>query len=63
MATLPEYFNGAEQNIGVLLGDPSGHTVDVDLDCPEALALAGWFLPPTGCKFGRLTRPDRIGNM
>lgn len=39
-------------NVGVRLGDPSGGLVDVDLDCPEAVALAGRFLPATAA-FGR----------
>jgi Bifunctional DNA primase/polymerase, N-terminal len=34
-------------NIGLLLGQPSGNLVVVDLDCPEALALAAHFLPET----------------
>src|SRR5262245_60094054 len=50
---LPTYFNGQPQNIGVLLGAPSGHLLDVDLDCREAVMLAQTFLPPTDCKFGR----------
>lgn len=40
-------------NIGIKLGDPSGGLVDIDLDCPEAIALAGRYLPPT-CTFGRV---------
>lgn len=50
---LPEYFNGQPSNIGVLLGEPSGGLVDVDLDCREALRLAPTFLPPTRSRFGR----------
>jgi hypothetical protein len=38
------------RNVGVLLG---GGLCDVDLDCPEALAVAGYFVPPTGMMFGR----------
>jgi len=49
----PGLFNGAPQNIGVILGDASGNLVDADLDCREALALAGSFLPPTDSVFGR----------
>ena len=37
--------NGA--NIGLLTGEPSGWRVDIDLDTPEAVMLAGRFLPPT----------------
>jgi len=50
---LPLYFNGPPQNIGVLLGEPSGGLVDVDSDSLEALVLTPVFLPPTGCVFGR----------
>ena len=37
---LPHHFNGAPQNIGVLLGEPSRGLTDVDHDCVEALDLA-----------------------
>lgn len=51
-AELPERFsNGC--NVGVLLGEPSGGLVDIDLDSPDAVALADVFLPPTGAVFGR----------
>jgi hypothetical protein len=54
--TLERYFidqpNG-QQNIGVLTGDPSGGLVDVDIDCPEAWALADDYLPQTDAVFGR----------
>ena len=44
---IPQYFNGHPQNIGILLGEPSGGLIDVDLDVPEAATIAGRFLPPT----------------
>src|SRR5215831_8766646 len=44
-------------NIGVVLGPPSGELVDGDLDCPEAIALADLYLPPTRAEFGRLSKP------
>lgn len=50
------YFGNGPQNIGVLLGDPSGHLVDVDHDCPEALIIAPLLLPPTNSTFGRASR-------
>jgi putative DNA primase/helicase len=53
---LTAYFNGGPQNVGVLLGAPSGGLVDGDLDCPEALRLAPAFLPPTHSRFGRASR-------
>jgi hypothetical protein len=53
---LPAHFNGTG-NIGVLLGEPSGWLIDVDLDCDEAVALAPKFLPPTGATSGRPGKP------
>ncbi|HXH20482.1 MAG TPA: phage/plasmid primase, P4 family [Dehalococcoidia bacterium] len=50
---LAAHFNGGPLNVGVLLGEPSGGLVDVDLDCREALRLAPAFLPPTRSRFGR----------
>ena len=47
------FHDGRHQNVGVLLG-PSG-LVDIDLDCPEAIALAPLFLPPTRT-FGRRSK-------
>jgi hypothetical protein len=46
-----------DQNIGILNGKPSDGLVDVDCDTPEAVALAGEFLPPTDCIFGRDSKP------
>ncbi|MCA9091241.1 MAG: bifunctional DNA primase/polymerase [Planctomycetaceae bacterium] len=51
-ADLPQYFD-QPANIGIILGEPSGWLVDVDLDCPEAIDLAEQYLPPTGAKSGR----------
>lgn len=45
-------FN-ADDNIGIRLGEPSGHLVDVDLDCPEAVAAARVIMVPTDRKHGR----------
>jgi hypothetical protein len=53
-ATAPAYFNGAPQNIGVLMGPASDHLNDVDCDCDEAIAAARLLLPPT-IRFGRTT--------
>jgi len=44
---LPEHFNGRPQNVGLLLGKPSGGLIDVDQDATEAVKIAGRFLPPT----------------
>src|SRR5271166_4544346 len=46
-------FNAAQMNIGVQLGVVSGGLVDVDLDCPEAIAIAPYLLPSTRAIFGR----------
>src|SRR5215218_10038434 len=43
---IPHYFNNG-QNVGIINGKASGWLVTVDLDCPEAVALAGRFLEPT----------------
>src|SRR6266851_7846802 len=55
--TLPQYFNGAAQNVGVQLGAKSQGLTDVDLDCPEAVKLARYLLPPTNSIFGRASKP------
>ena len=51
--TIRNHFNGQPQNIGVLLGEPSGWLIDIDLDHPRAVELAPQFLPPTPAIFGR----------
>lgn len=53
-SNVDQYFNGKDQNIGVVLGERSGDLVDIDLDCPEAIAIAPSFLPQT-LIFGRAT--------
>lgn len=50
-------LDGREYNLGLLLGAPSGGLVDVDLDSPEARALASRLLPPTAAVFGRASAP------
>jgi hypothetical protein len=54
--TIGDYFNGEAQNIGLLLGEPSGGLVDIDLDTDEAVAVAPYFLPETFI-YGRGKRP------
>ncbi|MEZ6064173.1 MAG: bifunctional DNA primase/polymerase [Planctomycetaceae bacterium] len=56
-AELPGYFD-QPANIGLILGEPSGWLVDVDLDCVEARAIAANHLPPTPAKTGRHGAPD-----
>lgn len=53
--TLGEFFERGD-NIGGLWGEPSGWVVDVDLDCPEAIAAADTLLPPTFI-YGRRLSP------
>lgn len=53
---LAKHFNGAPQNIGLLLGDKYG-TTDIDLDCMEAVRAARFFLPETRMVFGRASKP------
>ena len=52
-----QHFNSRDQNIGVQLGPKSGGLSDVDLDCPEAMRLAPYFLPVTPAVFGRRSKP------
>ena len=53
---VPRYFNNG-QNVGIINGQASGGLVTVDLDRPEAVALAGRFLKPTLVS-GRESVPD-----
>jgi len=55
---LPKYFNGQPSNIGILLGEPSGWLIDIDLDHPQAVALAREYLPGTCARFGREGKPE-----
>ena len=45
-------------NVGVITGERSGNLVDVDLDSMDAVRLAPRFLPKTGCRFGRSSKPN-----
>lgn len=49
------YFS-TRTNVGVLLGEPSGWLIDVDLDHSLAVTLAAAFLPSTGAIFGRASK-------
>jgi hypothetical protein len=44
---------GERRNVGVHNGELSRNLADVDLDTPEAIAVAPHLLPPTGWRFGR----------
>jgi putative DNA primase/helicase len=54
---LTDHFDGLPQNIGVIVGEPSGLLADVDIDWDMALPVAKLFLPTTGAVFGRTSRP------
>lgn len=43
-------------NLGIVLGEPSGGLVDIDIDCAEGLVAAPHLLPNTGLKFGRASK-------
>ena len=42
-----------QQNVGIILGEPSGGVIDIDLDAREAVSIADFFLPSTQMVFGR----------
>ena len=54
---LSKHFSD-DGNIGIILGSASSQVVDVDLDAPETLKLADYFLPKTGVIFGRVSKPE-----
>src|SRR5215213_6277113 len=54
-AELEPHFT-APCNLGLLLGEPSGWRVDIDLDTSEAVRAAPFFFPST-FTYGRDTRP------
>ena len=53
---VPRYFTNG-QNVGIINGEASGWLVTADLDCPEAVKIAGRFLEPT-LTSGRESVPD-----
>ena len=55
-ADIAHHFGAVPCNLGLLLGDPSGGLVDIDLDAPQAVALATEFLPPTKMIHGRSSK-------
>jgi hypothetical protein len=48
-------------NLGVETGAISAELRDIDLDCPEAVAVAPAFLPPTQMVWGRYGEPRHYG--
>lgn len=55
--TLTKVLADGPSNVAIKLGDPSRRVVDVDLDDELARDLAPFFLPETGCIFGRESSP------
>ncbi len=52
-----EVYFGETDNIGVILGSASHGLVDIDLDTPEAMRAARFFLPETDRIHGRPSKP------
>lgn len=52
-----DFWKSRDYGIGVATGPLHSGPVDVDLDCPEAVAMAARFLPPTQAIFGRASKP------
>jgi hypothetical protein len=50
--TISDHFK-EDSNVGLLLGEPSGGLIDIDLDTAEAARLAPDYLPPTWMISGR----------
>lgn len=55
-ATFEERAAAGATGVGLLLGEPSGGLVDVDLDHPKALRLRDHLLPPSSMNTGRVGR-------
>lgn len=53
---LPQHFNGARSNVGVLLGEPTG-LADVDIDSLAAACAWEELGIQTKCSFGRESKP------
>src|SRR5262249_13846374 len=51
-----EAFNSADMNVGVQLGPVGDGLTDVDLDCPEAVAIGPMLLPKSNNIFGRASK-------
>ena len=53
---IDRYFS-REINLGLRFGELSGGLIDIDLDAPEAIAIATTFLPRTDMRHGRRGKP------
>ena len=45
------------ENYNIITGHDSNLICDIDLDCPEALKLADYFITSTGFEYGRESTP------
>ena len=50
--SIPKFFP-SQSNVGIILGDPSGGAVDIDIDSQAARIAADVFLPETNAVYGR----------
>jgi hypothetical protein len=56
LQNVPRLFSPSD-NVALIVGSKSCDTVDVDLDCAEAVILADLYLPVTRAEFGRASKP------
>ena len=56
-ASFDSWRESGASGVGLLLGEPSGNLVDIDLDHPKTLRLRDHFLPPSPMQTGRAGRP------
>jgi hypothetical protein len=58
---LSEHFNGKPQNVGLLLGKPSGGLIDVDQDAPEEQPSQPLVVRLSGCRNRQVQGRDPRG--
>lgn len=51
-----EFWKSANYGVGCVTGPAHSGPLDIDLDCPEAVAFAPLFLPPSPAVFGRKSK-------
>lgn len=56
-SSFDQWRSAGAGGVGLLLGDPSGGLVDIDLDHPRTMRMSRYFLPPTAMQSGRAGRP------
>lgn len=55
-SSFDKWASEGASGVGLLLGEPSGGLIDIDLDHPKALRLKDHFLPPSAMQSGRTGR-------